>query len=139
MTEEREAAIRRIIEEAWNKGNTDVLDEFYAPNFVLRRLGFDDFDLEGIKDAIRQSHKALPDYQMTIEDIIVAGDKAAMRYSWRGTHTGDSTLLGPPTGKKLEVKGIGITHWVGGKLVEEWNYQDNMGMMQQLGAIPATG
>jgi len=136
MSEQRKAAIKRVVEEAWNKGNLDVIDEFYAPNFALRRFGLGDFDLEGIKDAIRQSRKAFPDYQMTIEDIIVEGDKAAMRYSWRGTHTGESTLMGPPTGKKVEVVGIGITHWVGGKLVDEWNYQDNMGMFQQLGFIP---
>ena len=136
MSEQRKADIKRVIEELWNRRNLDVLDEFYAPNFVLRRPPVADFDFEGFKEATREGFKAFPDFQMTIDDIIVEGDRDALRYTWRGTNTVESALLPTPTGKKVEVVAISITHWVGGKRVFEWNYQDNMSMMQQLGLTP---
>ena len=133
MSEQRKADIKRVVEEVWNKRNLDVLDEFYAPNFVLRRPPFPDFDFEAFKEATREGFKAFPDFQMTIDDIIVEGDRDALRYTWHGTHTGESSTMGPPTGKQVTVVGIAITHWVGGKRVDEWNYADQMSMFKQLG------
>jgi len=136
MSEQRKADIKRVVAEVWNKGNLDVLDEFYATNFVLRRPPFPAFEgFEAFKEHTREGLKAFPDFQMTIDEIIVEGDRDALRYTWRGTHTGESSTMGPPTGKQITVVGISITHWVGGKRVNEWNYADQLGMMQQLGWV----
>ena len=136
MSEQRKVDSKWLIEELWNKRNFDVIDEFYAPNFVLRRPPFPDYDFEGYKWATREGLKAFPDFQITIEEIIVEGDKDVIRYTWHGTNTGESSLVGPPTGKQVTVVGISIAHWEGGKRVDEWMYEDQLGFMRQLGFIP---
>ena len=79
---------------------------------------------------------AFPDTQMTVEDELADGDKVATRWTATGTHTGE--LMGiPPTGKQVTVTGMDINRLVGGKIVEHWGEFDQMGMMQQLGVVPA--
>jgi predicted ester cyclase len=71
-------------------------------------------------------------------DLIAEGDKVAGRWTARGTHKGD--LFGiPPTGKQGTVTGIDIYHFAGGKIEENWSNWDALGLMQQLGVIPAPG
>ena len=59
---------------------------------------------------------------------------------WTGTGTHQGDLLGmAPTQKPAKVMGIWIHHLAGGKIVESWNVWDTLGMLQQLGVIPAPG
>jgi predicted ester cyclase len=81
---------------------------------------------------------AFPDTHMTIEDLIVEGDKVVGRYTMTGTHKGAYMGI-PPTNKKLTMSVIEIDRFVGGKCVESWLKADTLGMMQQLGAIPTPG
>ncbi len=61
-----------------------------------------------------------------------------MRYGWRGTHQGE--LMGvPATGKQVITSGISILRVANGKIAEQWDNFDNLGMLQQLGALPAMG
>ena len=77
---------------------------------------------------------------MTIHEIIVEGDTAVMHYTWQAVHTGVSPSLGiPPTGKEVKLSGCMIYHWKGDKIVEQWDYTDMLGLMQQLGLIPTPG
>ncbi len=81
---------------------------------------------------------ALPDLHYTIDDLVVGADLIASRYTATATHQGE--LMGiPPTGKQATWTGIIIHRFADGKIVEEWIEWDTMGMMQQLGVIPATG
>ena len=64
--------------------------------------------------------------------MVTEGDKVAVRWTWRGTHTGEFWGI-PPTGNEVAITGISILHVVGGKIVEEWGEVDNMGLMAQLG------
>lgn len=81
---------------------------------------------------------AFPDTKMTVEQQIAEGDKVVTRWKAQGTHKGE--LMGiPPTGKQVTVTGISIERIVGGMIVESWEEFDQMGMMQQLGVIPAPG
>ena len=78
---------------------------------------------------------AFPDLQITPEDLIAEGDKVTMRYDWRATH--QSELMGiPATGKKVRTSGISILRIAHGKIAEQWDSFDNLGMLQQLGVIP---
>jgi predicted ester cyclase len=68
------------------------------------------------------------------------GNLASFRWSWTGTHTGKiKALPGEPTGKKVTITGCTVTHSKDGKLVEDWSFSDNLGMLQQLGIIPPLG
>ena len=130
-------AITKVFEEAWNKGNLDVLDEVYAADFVQHRTPFPDYEaLEDYKEYIEATRKAYPDLKFTIEEIIVDGDTSALLYTFQGTHEGQSMMFPiPPTGKQVTMSGCYIEHWIESKVVEEWIYSDWFGLMKQLGLV----
>ena len=78
--------------------------------------------------------RSFPDAKVAVEDAIMApgGDKVAIRYSWRGTHTVDFMGI-PPTGKTVEMQGISIVRAENGKLVECWDGYDTLSLLRQLG------
>lgn len=78
---------------------------------------------------------AFPDIEQTVEETIAEGDKVAVRFTMRATHTGDFEGV-PATGKPISVSGMGILRIVDGKVVEFQEAFDIMGLMQQIGAIP---
>jgi predicted ester cyclase len=82
------------------------------------------------------SRGAFPDARVTVEDQIAEGDKVVDRWTATGTPTGDLMSV-PPTGRRIEVSGITISRFAGGKIVEDWYQGDDLGMMQQLGVIPS--
>jgi predicted ester cyclase len=91
---------------------------------------------QGLKDyAYVPFFAAFPDMQITIEDQIAEGDKAAVRVTIRGTHQGDFMGIAP-TGKHVTITAIGIYRVEEGKIAETWQNLDTLGLMQQLGAIP---
>jgi steroid delta-isomerase-like uncharacterized protein len=79
---------------------------------------------------------AFPDTQFTIDDMVAEGDRVAMRWTAIGTHNGDLDGMAP-SGKPISVSGVSIDRIVDGKIVEEWSAWDALGMMQQIGVIPA--
>lgn len=133
---EIKALVRRLIEE-WNKGKAAamaIIDELYAADFVSHG----DKDIRGIKN-IKQStseeFSAFPDLHMTIDDMIVEGNKLAARITMTGTHKGEY-MGAPPTNKKITIRAITIERFAGGKIVEEWGMYDTLSLMQQLGVVP---
>ena len=77
-----------------------------------------------------------PDIQWTLEEMIAEGDKVAARFTMRGTHRG--TFLGiPPTQKRIEVQAMNFYRWSDGKIVGERGQPDMLGLLQQIGAVPA--
>lgn len=138
MSAENKALARRLVEEAFNAGRLDVTDELVASDFV----GHDPALPEevrgpaGVKESIAGYRTAFPDIRVTIEDQIADGDYVVTRWSAKGTHQGE--LMGmPATGKQATVTGITIDRIVDGRIAESWDNWDTLGMMQQLGAIPA--
>ena len=76
--------------------------------------------------------------RLKVEDIIAEGDKVVARLTTRGTQRG--AFMGiPPTGKQVTVTAIDINCIVGGKSVEHWLNMDTLGLLQQLGVMPAPG
>jgi steroid delta-isomerase-like uncharacterized protein len=141
-TEDNKALVRRVIEEGWNQGNIAVFDELSAPNWVCHDPGVPDVrTLEDYKRFATETRSAFPDFHLTIDDLIAEGDQVVVRWTARGTNTGDivTPMHIPATGKQVSVTGITIDRFAGGKLVEIWQQWDTMGFMQQLGVIPAPG
>jgi steroid delta-isomerase-like uncharacterized protein len=137
-TEENKALSRRLIEEVWNQGKLAVIDELVAPNYVDHDPTGPIHGPEGFKQFVSMYLTAYPDTHFTIEDQIAEGDTVVTRWTARGTHKGP--LMGiPPTGKQVTVTGISIGRVVNGKTVEGWSNYDTLGMMQQLGVVPAPG
>ena len=141
-TEANKAIVRRWVDEVLNRRDVSgqsVSYQLVAADFVRHFPGQP--PIEGL-EAYRQFgtvyFSAFPDLQITPEDLIAEGDKVTMRYDWRGTHKGE--LMGiPPTGKQVITSGISILRVVDGKIAEQWDSFDNLGMLQQLGVIPTMG
>jgi steroid delta-isomerase-like uncharacterized protein len=136
--EENKAVSRRVAEEVFNGGNVDLADELYAPDYVLHdpSLPEDLHGPEGIKRYAAMTLGAFPDIRVAVEDQVAEGDKVVSRWTATGTHTGD--LMGiPPTGRRVEISGVTINRFSGGKIAEDWYQSDDLGMMQQLGVVPS--
>src|SRR5215207_2179696 len=139
MSEENKALARRFMEEVWNKGNVDFIDEVVASNYVVHDPATPEGMSEGVEGAkqfFEMYHNAFPDTQMTVDDLITEGDKVVTRWTARGTHQGELMDI-PPSGNRVEVTGISIDRIEGGKFVDSWSNYDLLGMMEQIGAIPA--
>ena len=136
-TEQYKTAIRRFVQQGFNQQDFAEYDVFYGTELTDHGLPPNmPSGLEGRKMFMSAFFAAFPDLLATIEDIIASDDRAALRWSATGTHTGE--LMGiPPTSKSVTVTGIVIYRFEGGKAVEHWEVFDQMGMMQQLGVIPS--
>jgi steroid delta-isomerase-like uncharacterized protein len=85
---------------------------------------------------IQMMRGGFPDIQWTLEETVAEHDKVAARFTMRGTHLG--TFFGTPsTGKKITVQALNIYRLSGGQIIEETGQPDLLGLLQQIGAIPA--
>jgi predicted ester cyclase len=129
--------VRKVLEEPW-KGNWDVIDELVAPTYI----GYDPSvpdplrGPEGLKANFKKYADAFTGAQITVDDQIAEGDKVATRWTGRGTHTAELNGIAP-TGKEITVTGLVISRVENGKIVEDWVTWDTLGMLIQLGAMPA--
>jgi len=132
--EKQKEIARIVIEEAWNKGNLDVLDEHYSQDYVYHHTPYPDIKgLDAYKKYIMDNRTNYPDIKLAIKDLVVEGNKVFMRGTYRGTQKGTSPTLGISTGKQVDFEWCSISHKADGKIVEDWGYIDWLGFMQQLG------
>ena len=120
-----------------NKHDPDAVDLFVAEDYVNHNA----FVADG-REANRQFwtvfFAGLPDVRVTMEDLVVSGDRVVGRFVYRGTHTGD--LMGiPATGKPVEMRSIDIWRVQNGMFVEHWDELNLMQVFQQIGALPPLG
>jgi len=137
--EENKALARRNIEEAFNQGNLDVIDEIFATDFVEHDpAGPDIQGPEGLKQYFSMTRTAFPDCKITLDDQFAEGDKVVNRFTFTGTHKGEFMGI-PPSGVQVTITAIAIDRFAEGKMVEAWCNRDVLGMLQQLGVIPPLG
>jgi steroid delta-isomerase-like uncharacterized protein len=134
--EENKALVRRFFE-AFGRNDVAALEEVASQDVVYHTAppGLS-AGIQGYRELMAMYHSAFPDIQLTIDDMVAEGDKVVTRFTARGTHRGE--LMGiAPTDKQAVVGGISIVRVAGGKVTEEWDQLDMLGLLQQLGAIPA--
>ena len=138
-TEANKVSVRRFYDEVFNKKNRAAIDEFIDLHHVDHAAPpGTPGGLKGVKQTLNMYLTAFPDLHFTVEDMIAEGDRVVTRLTCRGTQQG--AFMGiPPTGKQATVTAIDINRYAGGKSVEHWLEMDTLGMMQQLGVIPAQG
>jgi steroid delta-isomerase-like uncharacterized protein len=136
MSETNKTVSRRLVEEAFNQGKLDVIEDLVAPTLVSHDpLTGDTKGPDGTREVIEGYRSAFPDLKITIEDQLAERDLVATRWTAKGTHKGE--LLGiAPTGKESTVTGLTIDKIKDGKIVESWNNWDALGMLRQLGIVP---
>jgi steroid delta-isomerase-like uncharacterized protein len=134
-TEENKALARRSWEIV-SPDNLDLIEEVYAPDLVWHEPDQDIRGYEQAKQFVSTFFAAMPDINITVEDLIAEGEKVVSRYTIRGTHQGETEEFGPPTGRQMQLEGITIHRFEDGKIVEEWERYDNLSVLQQLGLAP---
>jgi len=134
---ERNKAAVRAEFEIWSGGDLDRLGGLVAEDVVHH----DPYDpnaahgLEGLKRSIAANRRAFPDMSIEIEDQVAEADRVATR--WRATMTHSGEMGGArATGRKVELRGITIERFAGGKVVESWRSMDTLGLLRQIDALP---
>lgn len=136
MSQQNIAQVRRAIAEIWNDANYDALPGFVSDDIVIHASS-PEAEIrgpEGIRHFYSSLRAAFPDLHFQIEDQVAAGDRVVTRWSAQGTHAGEFQGI-PPTGKQVTLTGIDIDRFAGGKVVECWPVADELGLLQQLGAL----
>jgi predicted ester cyclase len=134
-TTQNDAIIDRIHKELATKGDLSAIDGVYDARFVNYAMPGAPAGLEAMHERHQAIRAAFPDWHETIENICAKGDKIVVRSVVSGTHTGEWLGIAP-TGKQVRAMRITIFRMVAGKIVERWGSQDELGLMQQLNAIP---
>jgi steroid delta-isomerase-like uncharacterized protein len=122
--------------EVSNTHDTERMGQFVSStNHSFHFLGMQPTDWNGHKQLFTAFTSAFPDLSSNIVAMVAEGDKVAVRFNVTGTHKGEFQGI-PPTGKKVSFSGMDFLTIIDGKVVEEWESIDTMGLMQQIGAIP---
>lgn len=141
-TQERNIAAVHAFHEAFNRQNIDGAAAIFAEDARNhgRQVG-----RAGLRMVLGDIFTRFPDARLDIEDIAAIGEQVIVRATYSGTHLGigrlpidGGLLIGvEPTGKKFAVQHI---HWFkmrDGLIAEHFANRDDVGMMVQLGLIPA--
>jgi steroid delta-isomerase-like uncharacterized protein len=130
-TNEMKSTAVRFVEEFWNSGNVDALQELMTTDVVVHSP--DVGGIEGLKAFANKLRSAFPDWHSTPEELIAEGDTVVERWTGRGTHSG--SLFGEqPTGKQVSVPGTVYYHFRDGKISEFRGTFDQFSLMAQIGA-----
>lgn len=137
MSVENKELIRRSVEAVWNGRNVDAVDDIVARDFIVH-APTPDKEIrgpEGIRQQFGMLRAAFPDLEFKIEDQVAEGDRVVTRWTATGTHQGEFQGI-PPTGNRVQINGVDIDRIADGKVIECWMNMDELGLMQQLGAVP---
>ena len=129
---------RQIWDQILNKGNLDLIDTHFASDYVFKTSTVTLKGVGEVKQYYGAILRAFSDIEFVVEDAFGQGEKLAKRWVFRGTHTGELNGI-PATGKRISLGGVTLARMVNGKLVEERDYADDLGLLQQLGVIPQLG
>lgn len=139
------ALIYRLIEEGWNEGNLEVVDQMTAPDAVMHDAvlhhnhhhpGHDHarpVGSEAGKRFVTAYRAAFPDLQFTIDDLVAEDDIVVARWQGQGTHEGEMLGIGP-TGRRATVQGTSVFRFDHAAITETWVHLEAEKLIEQLGA-----
>lgn len=136
-TLEANKKIARQSFEAFSKSDYNLFEKITdTKKFKLHFPGYKNpLNYEEAVKLNKEYNSAFPDTKVTVENQIAEGEYVVSKLTYQGTHKGELQGM-PASGKKTKVTGMALQHIVKGKIVEEWDEFDSLGMMQQIGAIP---
>jgi predicted ester cyclase len=127
---------RRLIDEVFNRGRMEVADELVAQDCVEHQQSGMGDGPEGVKRVATTLRNAFPDFTLSIEDLVVDGDRVWARQRGGGTNSG-SFFGHPPTGKSGFIEVFDVVRFANGKVIEHWGVPDQLSMLIQLGLVAA--
>jgi steroid delta-isomerase-like uncharacterized protein len=144
MTNEPATANKQLvdafIQALFTDGDLGAVDRYLDPNMVNHDPPFPGAPdgPEGMRQAAAMFREALPDWHSEVEQLVAEGDTVVERFTASGTHRGE--LMGVPgTGNVIVLRGIQMFRVKGDKIVERWGRLDEIGLLRQLGLVPAAG
>ncbi len=136
-SEDLKAVFRELIEVEISQRRFELTERLVHPEF------FDHTNppgmqrgIEGHRAIVSLFHSAFSEIDWRCDDLIAEGEKVVARTTFRARHTGDFFGI-PPTGRTVEMTGVHIARVKDGKVAEHWGNNDDLGLMRQLGAVPA--
>lgn len=137
--QERNKVIAQQYIDAINVDDFEKLRELLTPDFVDHAsVGDLPPGMEGVEQAHRMLRDGFPDVRFTVDQLIAEGDQVAMIATGQGTHGGNFIGLAP-TGNRVSWIGLRCFRMADGKIAEGWSQFDQLGILQQIGAIPPMG
>jgi predicted ester cyclase len=128
VSEANKRIVRRLVDEVFNGGHLEVIDELYAPELA-----------GAAKRWIAPFRASFPDVHMEIVELIAEGDKVVGRFTCSATHLG-AWLGHAPTGRRFErVDEVSIFRFCDGRIVHAWSLEDTLGRLRQLGLTTQHG
>lgn len=134
-TQRSKTIVRRLHEEVFVDGNTEMIDELVSRDYISHQVDGDLTRDEEFRGLLPKFRKAFPDLKFNFTHLIAEDDLVAARYTIQGTHENEFKGM-PPTGKTFKISGLILERVEDGKIVESWPLRDRMGMMEQLGLVP---
>lgn len=123
------------IERVWNRGESAALDELTTPAFTYQLGDQAPRDRLGMQQFIAATRSGFPDWR--VEVLATVGEHDTVVVRWAGTVTHQGVFHGlPPTGRRVRVSGINMYRIADGRIAQEWEQMDALGMLSQLGALP---
>ena len=124
-----------VWDEILNKGNIDMIDTYFAEDYVNKTVTSSVNGKAEAKDYFGAFIAGFSDINFVVDEIFGVDDRLIKRWTFNGTHSGEFAGI-PATGNKITLKGVSVSRIVDGKISEELDFMDDLGFMQQLGVIP---
>ena len=122
--------------ERWNAGDLSGYLMLYADGIRLHGYTPEPIDKAGVEAFYRGIFAAFGAPQLVFHDALESGDSVTIRFTMTGTHVGDFMGV-PATGRAIALPGITILRFAGDTVIERWSSADMLGLLIQLGAVPA--
>ena len=135
MNGENKALCRRVVD-CINSRQLDEGAALHAPFYVYQGPGMQFRGPEGWRQLVTMYLNAFPDMVLQIDDVIAEGDRVALRFTAKGTHRGELAGISG-TGRPVTVPCISVMRFANGKIIEEYEVFDNLGLFQSIGRMPA--
>lgn len=130
------ALVIDYIEAIWNRSDPDSLERLTAPSFAYRLGEQPARDRASMRQFLEGLRAAFPDWHVEIVELVAEHETVAVRWSATATHHGAFHGIAP-TGRRIRVSGINMYRVAAGAITEEWEQMDSLGLLRQLGALPA--
>jgi len=120
--------------EAINTGKFEAMHDLVAADVIEHDPAPDQAKgPQGYIDLFTKMRAAFPDMKVEVEQLVADDENVAFAYTLTGTHKGDFNDI-PATGKKIKARGLQISKFRDGKMVERWGSSDELGILKQIGA-----
>lgn len=133
------AVVRRFVEEIFEAGRVEAIDELVAPDFVSHTFGITEDGPRALAAATEKIHRSLTDVEFEIYEMVAEHDLVAVRLTSSAEPTGPFMGVADAAGKRYTVDEMHLFRIAEGRIVEHWHTHDALGILRQLGGVPEAG